>query len=72
MLRYCLLKHVIEEKIERRTEVNGRGGRRSKHVLGDLKKKTGYWKLKQEAVTRTLGRTGFGSGYGPVARRTRQ
>jgi hypothetical protein len=33
--RNCLLKHVIEGKIE----VTGRRGRRSKHLLDDLKEK---------------------------------
>jgi len=31
---------------------------------------TGYWKLKQEAVRRTLWRTRFGRGCGPVVRQT--
>jgi len=69
--RNFLLKHVIEEKIEGRIEVKWRRGRRRKQVLDDLKKKTGYWKLKQEALTRTLWRTRFGSVYGHVARHTR-
>jgi hypothetical protein len=29
-----------------------------------------YWKLKEEAQDRTLWRTQFGRGYGPVARQT--
>jgi len=29
------------------------------------------WKLKDEALDRTLRRTGFGRGYGPVVRRTK-
>jgi hypothetical protein len=32
LLRSCLLKHVIEEKIEGRTEVMGRQGRRRKQL----------------------------------------
>jgi hypothetical protein len=35
--RNCLLKHVIEGKIEGRIEVTGRRGRRRKQLLGDLK-----------------------------------
>jgi hypothetical protein len=28
----------------------------------------GYWKLKEEALDRTVWRTGFGRGYGPVVK----
>jgi hypothetical protein len=48
------LKHVIEDKIEKRTEVTVTRGRRRKQVLDDLKKNRGYWKLKEEALDRTL------------------
>jgi hypothetical protein len=34
----------------------------------DLKEARTYWKLKEEAQDRTLWRTPFGRGYGPVAR----
>jgi hypothetical protein len=44
--RKCLLKHVIEGKIEGRIEVTGRRERRSKQLLDDLKEERGYWKLK--------------------------
>jgi hypothetical protein len=37
--RNCLLKQVIEGKIEGRIEVTGRRGRRRKHLLDDLKDK---------------------------------
>jgi hypothetical protein len=40
--RNCLLKHVIEEKIEERTKLKERRGRRRKQVLGDFKEKRGY------------------------------
>jgi len=66
--RNCLLKHVIEGKIEGRIEVKGRRGRRYKQLLDDLKEKRGDWKLKYEALARTLWRTHFGRGYGPVVR----
>jgi hypothetical protein len=39
LLTDCLLKHVIDEKIERRIEVTERKGRRRKQLLYDLKKK---------------------------------
>jgi hypothetical protein len=29
-----------------------------------------YWKLKEEALDRTLWRTRFGRGYGPVGKQT--
>jgi hypothetical protein len=35
--RNCLLKHIIEGKLERRIEVTGRRGRRCKKLLGDPK-----------------------------------
>jgi hypothetical protein len=50
----CLLKHVIEGKLEGRIEMTGRRGRRSKQLLDDLKEKRRYWKLKEEALDRTL------------------
>jgi hypothetical protein len=40
----CLLKHVIEGKIERRIAETGRQGRRHKQPLDDFKENTGYWK----------------------------
>jgi hypothetical protein len=48
--RSCLLKHVVEGKLEERLEVFGRRGRRSTHLLDDLKR--GYWKLKEEDLSR--------------------
>jgi len=34
--------------------------------------KRGYWKLKEEALDRTLWRTGFGGGCGLVVRKTKE
>jgi hypothetical protein len=68
--RNCLLKHVIEGKVEGRIEMSERRGRRRKQLLDDLKEKRRYLKLKEEALDRTLWRTRFGSGYGPVVRQT--
>ena len=48
----------------------GRRGRRRKQLLDDLKAKTRYWKSEEEALDRTLWRTRFGTGYGPVVRQT--
>ena len=39
-------------------------------VLDDLKEKTGYFKLKEEALDHTLLRTYFGRGYGPFINET--
>jgi hypothetical protein len=47
-----------------------RRGRRSKQLLNNLKEKRRYWKLKEEALGRTLLRTRFGRFYGPVVRQT--
>jgi hypothetical protein len=68
--RNCLLKHVIEGKLQGRIETTGRRGRRRKQLLDDLKEKKRYWKLKEEALDRILWRTCFGRGYGPVVRQT--
>ena len=61
--RNCLLKHVIEGKIEGRIEMTIRRGRRRKQLLSDIKEKAGYWKLKAEAVDRILWRNGCERGY---------
>jgi hypothetical protein len=60
----------LKERYREGIKVTGRRGRRRKKVQGDLKKKTGYWKLKEKAPDRTVWRTGFGTGCGPVARQT--
>ena len=48
----------------------GRRGIRCKQLLDSLKGKRGYCKLKEEALDRTVWRTGFGRGYGNVVRQT--
>jgi hypothetical protein len=68
--RNCLLKHVIERKIEGRTEVMGRQGRRCKHILDDLKETRGYWTPEMEALDHALWRTRSGIGCRSVVRRT--
>jgi hypothetical protein len=62
--RNCLLSHFIEGKII----WTRRRGRRRKQLLDVLKEARRYWKLKEEVQDRTLWRTQFGRGYGPVAR----
>jgi hypothetical protein len=37
-------------------------------LLDDLNEKSGYWKLKEEALDCNIWRTRFGRGYGPVVR----
>jgi hypothetical protein len=44
--RNCLLKHVIEEKIEGGTQVTGRRRRRNQ-LLEVINNTTGYWKLQR-------------------------
>ena len=68
--RNCLLQQVIEGKIKGRIEVTGRGGRRRRKLLDDLKERRGYFHLKEEALDRTMWRARFGRGFGPVVRQT--
>jgi hypothetical protein len=62
--------NCIGHILRRNIEMTGRRGRRRKRLLNDLKEKRRYWELKQEALDRTLWRTRFGRGYGPVVRQT--
>jgi hypothetical protein len=71
MCRNCLLKHLIEGKLEGRIEVMGRWGRRCKKLLDDFKEKQGYCKLKEEALDRLMRRTHFGRSYGLVRQTTK-
>jgi hypothetical protein len=41
-------------------------------LLENLKEKRGYWKLREEAVDRSLWRTGFGRVYRPVVRQKKE
>ena len=63
-----LRRLVIEKKIDVGIEVEGKWGRRRKQRLGDFKKKKGCWKLKEDALGRTIWRVGFGRDCGPVVR----
>jgi hypothetical protein len=65
--RNCLLKQVIEGKIQRQIEVTRRRGRRRKKLLDDLGVRRGYSDLKEEALDRVKWRNRFGRGCGPVA-----
>jgi hypothetical protein len=64
--RNCLLKHVIEGKIEGRTEVTGRRGRRLSSYCMTLKK----GELKEEALGGAVWGNYFGKSYRPVARQS--
>ena len=66
--RNCLLKQVIEGKIKGEMEVTRRRVRRCKKLLDDLKDRTGYFHLKEEALDRTMWRNRFGGGFQPVVR----
>ena len=43
----CILKHVIEGKIEGRIEVTVRRGRRCKQLIYVLEEKIEHWKLQE-------------------------
>jgi hypothetical protein len=58
---------VIEGKRDGRIEMRGR---RRTNLLGDFKGTRGYGKLREEALDRTVWRTRFGTGYGPVVRQS--
>jgi hypothetical protein len=60
--RNCLLKEVIEGKIQGRIEVT----RRRKKLLDDLGDRRGYSHLKEEALDRIKWKNRFGRGCGPV------
>jgi hypothetical protein len=66
--RNCRLKQVIEGQIKGEIEVTRRRGRRRKKLLDDLKDRTGYSHLKEEALDRAMWRNRFGRGVGPVVR----
>jgi hypothetical protein len=68
--RNCLLRRVIEGKIQGGIKVTGRQGRRIRKLLDDLKERRGYSHLKEEALDRTMWRARSGRGFGPVVRQT--
>jgi hypothetical protein len=50
--------------------VTVRRRRGCKQLLDDIKEKRGYWKLKEEALDRTVWRTRIGRDYEPVVKQT--
>jgi hypothetical protein len=69
LCRNCLLQQVIKGKIKGGIEVTERRGRCRK-LQDDLKERTGYSLLKEEALDRTLWRARFGRGFEAVVRQT--
>jgi hypothetical protein len=61
----CLLKHVIEGKVEGGIDVTERQGRRRKQLLDEFKGDRGYCNLTEEPPDRTVWRTRFERGYEP-------
>jgi len=61
---------VIEGDIEGWIEVTGRGGRRRKQLLEDLKETRSYGKQEEAALYRTVWKGRFGRDCGPVIRQT--
>jgi hypothetical protein len=68
--RNCLLRRVIEGKIEGGIEVTGRRGRRHRKLLNDRKERRGYSHLNVEALDRTVWKVRFGRGFRSVVRQT--
>jgi hypothetical protein len=62
LCRNCLLKEVIEGKIQGQKEVT----RRRKQLLDDLGDRRGFSRLKEEALDHIKWRNRFGRGCGPV------
>jgi hypothetical protein len=70
--RNCLLKHVIDGNMEWWRVAMERRGSRRKQILDGLKEMSEYWKLKEEALDRSVCRNRFGRGYGHLLRQTRE
>jgi hypothetical protein len=68
LCRNCLVKDYHDGKIEGMVKMAGRR-RRRRQLLDCLNEKRGYWKLKDEALDRSLRRNRFGGGHGPDASR---
>jgi hypothetical protein len=61
--RNCLLKHVIEGKIEGMVEMMGRRGRRRKQLLDCLKETRRYGKLEEDSLDPTRWKTRCGRSF---------
>ena len=63
-----LAQELPSRKGIRQDRNKGKTRKKTKQLLGDLKDKRGYWKLKEEGLDHIPWRTRFGRGYGPVIR----
>ena len=54
MRRNCLLRRIIEGRLEGGIEVKGRQGRRRKQPLDNLEESRWYWKLKERALIHSV------------------
>ena len=61
--RNCLLKRVIEGKIQSGIEVTGRQRRGRRKLFDDLKERRGYSHLKEAALDSSIWRASFGRGF---------
>ena len=68
IIRPVIIVTVTEGKMKGEIEVTRLRGRRLKKLLDDLKDRTGYSHLKEEALDRTVWRHRFGGGFEPVVR----
>ena len=68
----CKLLQLLSLTSLGKYEVKGRRERRRKQLLLDLQEEGRYWTMKDEALDRTLWRTRFGRGFGPVVRETKE
>jgi hypothetical protein len=66
--RNCLLQRVIKGKLQGGIKVTGRRGRRRTKLLDNLKERTGYSYLNEEAIDRTMRRDRVERCFGSVAR----
>jgi len=69
----CVLRTVFYNTLLKKRQREGKNWRENEEedvsrYWITLQEKRGYWKLKEEAINRTLWRTHFGRGYGPFVR----
>jgi hypothetical protein len=70
LCRNCFLQEVIVGKIKGGIEVTGRRERKRRKLLDNLKERTGYSHLKEEAIDCTMWRARFERGFGHFLRQT--
>jgi hypothetical protein len=64
----ALLMLVLEDhdSLLNKLIISGRRGKRRKKLLDDLKDRTGYCQMKEEALDRIVWRNRFGRSFGPI------